>query len=83
MKGGIFIYPSTSKSPNGKLRVIYECNPLAWICEQAGGKASDGYNRILDLQPTSLHQRTPLFIGSEDMVSLAEDFMMRYSPVHA
>jgi len=83
MKGGIFIYPSTSKSPNGKLRVIYECNPLAWICEQAGGKASDGYNRILDLQPTSLHQRTPLFIGSDDMVSLAEDFMMRYSPVHA
>jgi fructose-1,6-bisphosphatase I len=51
--------------------------------EQAGGKASDGYSRILDIQPTSLHQRTPLFIGSSDMVSMAEDFMMKYSPVHA
>ncbi|MEO5572852.1 MAG: class 1 fructose-bisphosphatase [Bacteroidia bacterium] len=82
LKGGIFIYPSTSKAPNGKLRIIYECNPLAWIIEQAGGKASDGYSRILDLQPTSLHQRTPLFIGSEEMVSMAEDYMMKYSPVH-
>ncbi|MEP7170830.1 MAG: class 1 fructose-bisphosphatase [Bacteroidota bacterium] len=83
LKGGIFIYPSTSKAPMGKLRIIYECNPLAWIVEQAGGKASDGYTRILDIQPSSLHQRTPLFIGSEDMVSMAEDFMMKYSPVHA
>jgi fructose-1,6-bisphosphatase I len=82
LKGGIFIYPSTAKSPNGKLRIIYECNPLAWIVEQAGGKASDGYSRILEIQPTSLHQRTPLFIGSADMVGLAEDFMMKYSPVH-
>jgi fructose-1,6-bisphosphatase I len=82
LKGGIFIYPSTSKSPMGKLRIIYECNPLAWIVEQAGGKASDGYSRILDIQPTSLHQRTPLFIGSEEMVSMAEDFMMKYSPAH-
>jgi fructose-1,6-bisphosphatase I len=83
LKGGIFIYPSTSKSPMGKLRLIYECNPLAWIVEQAGGKASDGYNRILEIQPTSLHQRTPLFIGSQDMVSMVEDFMIKYSPVHA
>jgi fructose-1,6-bisphosphatase I len=82
LKGGIFIYPSTSKSPMGKLRLIYECNPLAWIVEQAGGKASDGYNRILEIQPTSLHQRTPLFIGSQDMVSMVEDFMVKYSPVH-
>ena len=83
LKGGIYIYPSTAKSPNGKLRLIYECNPLAWIIEQAGGKASDGYNRILDLQPSSLHQRTPLFIGSADMVTLAEEYMMKYSPVVA
>jgi len=83
LKGGIFIYPSTSKSPMGKLRLIYECNPLAWIVEQAGGKASDGHNRILDIQPISLHQRTPLFIGSQDMVGMVEDFMMKYSPVHA
>lgn len=81
LKGGIYIYPSTAKSPNGKLRLIYECNPLAWIAEQAGGKASDGYNRILELQPTTLHQRTPLFIGSPDMVNVAEEYMMKYSPV--
>jgi fructose-1,6-bisphosphatase I len=75
LKGGIFIYPSTAKSPQGKLRLLYECNPLAFIIEQAGGKASDGHSRILDLKPTSLHQRTPLFIGSSNMVSEAEEFM--------
>jgi fructose-1,6-bisphosphatase I len=81
LKGGIFIYPSTLKSPKGKLRLLYECNPLAFIIEQAGGKASDGFHRILDLQPTSLHQRTPLFIGSADMVTMATEFMMKHSPV--
>jgi fructose-1,6-bisphosphatase I len=75
LKGGIFIYPSTAKSPNGKLRLLYECNPLAFIIEQAGGKASDGHERILELTPTSLHQRTPLFIGSTKMVTKAEEFM--------
>ena len=75
LKGGIFIYPSTAKSPDGKLRLLYECNPLAFIIEQAGGKASDGHRRILDLIPTSLHQRTPLFIGSTQMVHKAEEFM--------
>ena len=75
LKGGIFIYPSTAKSPNGKLRLLYECNPLAFIIEQAGGKASDGQRRILELTPTSLHQRTPLFIGSARMVTQAEAFM--------
>ncbi|MFM9028348.1 MAG: class 1 fructose-bisphosphatase [Bacteroidota bacterium] len=83
LKGGIFIYPSTYKSPKGKLRLLYECNPLALIIEQAGGKASDGFRRILDLQPSSLHQRTPLFIGSADMVTMAEEFMAKYSPVEA
>ncbi len=81
LKGGIFIYPSTLKSPKGKLRLLYECNPLAFIIEQAGGKASDGFNRILEIQPTSLHQRTPLFIGSSDMVALAEEYMHKYSQV--
>jgi fructose-1,6-bisphosphatase I len=77
LKGGIFIYPSTAKSPEGKLRLLYECNPLAFVIEQAGGKASDGARRILELAPTSLHQRTPLFIGSARMVSEAEDFMRK------
>jgi len=75
IKGGIYIYPSTGKSPNGKLRLLYECNPLAFIAEQAGGVASDGFNRILDIQPQSLHQRTPLFIGSSKMVAKAEELM--------
>src|SRR4029077_7048113 len=79
LKGGIFIYPSTLKSPKGKLRLLYECNPLAFVIENAGRKASDGFNRILEIEPKSLHQRTPLFIGSSDMVALAEDYMMRYS----
>ena len=83
LKGGIFIYPSTLKSPKGKLRLLYECNPLAFIIEQAGGKASNGFKRIVELQPTSLHERTPLFIGSADMVAMAEDYMAKYSQVEA
>src|SRR5262245_6385526 len=79
LKGGIYMYPATAKSPKGKLRLIYECNPLAWIIEQAGGKASDGFNRIMELQPASLHQRTPLFIGSSEMVKMVEDYMLRYT----
>lgn len=79
LKGGIFIYPSTAKSPEGKLRLLYECNPLAFIIEQAGGKASDGITRILDITPASLHQRTPLFIGSLDMVNKAEEMMKAYT----
>jgi fructose-1,6-bisphosphatase I len=72
--GGIFIYPRTKKAPNGKLRLLYEANPLAFICEQAGGRATDGYRRILDIEPEELHQRTPLFIGSEEDVKIAEEF---------
>ncbi len=81
LKGGIFIYPSSYGAPKGKLRIIYECNPLAFIVEQAGGKASDGLNRILDIEVTSLHQRTPIFIGSVEMVEKAEALMAEYSPV--
>jgi len=79
LKGGIFIYPTATKSPNGKLRLVYECNPLAFIIEQAGGKASTGFERILDIQATELHQRVPIFIGSYNMVTKAEDFMAQYS----
>lgn len=77
IKGGIYIYPSTSHSPNGKLRLLYECNPMAFLAEQAGGKCSDGYRRILEIQPTELHQRVPFFCGSADMVTKAEEFMTK------
>ncbi len=75
LKGGIYMYPATTGSPNGKLRLMYEANPMAMIVEQAGGRASDGTRRILDKEPTKLHQRTPLFIGSEEMVRRAEAFL--------
>lgn len=77
--GGVFLYPTTSASPKGKLRLIYECNPLAYICEQAGGKASNGSKRILDIPPTTLHQRSPLFIGSKDMVDKIEEMIAKHS----
>ncbi|MBT5870572.1 MAG: class 1 fructose-bisphosphatase [Bacteroidetes bacterium] len=75
IKGGIYMYPNTSKDPNGKLRLLYECNPMAYIAEQSGGKASDGYTRILDIKPTELHQRVPFFCRSKNMVTKAESFM--------
>jgi len=75
IKGGIYIYPNTAKDPNGKLRLLYECNPMAFIAEQAGAKASNGFQRIMDIQPTELHQRVPFFCGSKDMVEKAESFM--------
>ena len=83
LKGGIYIYPSTQKNPNGKLRLLYEANALAFIIEQAGGKATDGAQRILDIEPSSLHQRTPLFIGSEKMVEEAVKAYTNISPVTA
>jgi len=70
--GGIFMYPSDASSPTGKLRLVYEVNPMAFIVEQAGGRATDGQRRVLDIQPDSLHQRVPCFIGSEDDVRDAE-----------
>ncbi|HRI86444.1 MAG TPA: class 1 fructose-bisphosphatase [Ignavibacteria bacterium] len=73
--GGIFVYPSDVKNKNGKLRLMYEANPLSYIVEQAGGRSTDGEKRIMDIQPESLHQRTPLFIGSEEDVLLAEKFL--------
>src|SRR3954466_2298105 len=77
--GGIYIYPTTTKSPNGKLRLLYECNPLAFIVEQAGGKATTGKKRIMEIDIKELHQRTPRFCGSSDMVDTAMDFMQKYS----
>jgi fructose-1,6-bisphosphatase I len=71
--GGIFLYPSDSKNPNGKLRLLYECSPMAFIAEQAGGSATDGTRRILDIMPTELHQRTPLVIGSREDVGYVAD----------
>lgn len=79
LKGGIYIYPSYSAAPKGKLRLLYECNPMAFLAEQAGGMATDGFQRILDIHPTELHQRTPFFCGSEEMVKKAMEFMAKYS----
>jgi fructose-1,6-bisphosphatase I len=75
LKGGIYIYPNTNAAKQGRLRLMYECSPLAWIIEEAGGKASDGKTRILDIVPNDIHQRVPLFIGSIEMMNKAEKFM--------
>lgn len=79
IKGGIFMYPSTSKAPNGKLRLLYECNPLAFIVEQAGGKATTGTQRILEISPKELHQRVPIIIGSKNMVEQVEELFEKYA----
>lgn len=75
IKGGIYMYPKSSLYSNGKLRLLYECNPMAFIAEQANGRASDGFSRILDIPPTELHQRVPFFCGSKNMVEKVEEFM--------
>ncbi len=79
INGGVYIYPVTTKSPSGKLRLLYECNPLAFVIEQAGGKASTGEKRIMEVQIKELHQRTPLVIGSSEMVDKVMEFMAKYS----
>jgi fructose-1,6-bisphosphatase I len=75
LKGGIYFYPEGTNAPNGKLRLTYECNPLAFLAEQAGGMATDGKNRILDIVPAELHQRAPFFVGSTNMVKKAMEFI--------
>lgn len=80
IKGGIFIYPVTASAPNGKLRLVYEGNPMAFIIEQAGGRATNGYTRILEIEVKELHQRSAIFIGSENMVNKAEEMMACFSP---
>ena len=76
IKGGIFIYPETSKAPNGKLRLLYECNPIAFLAEQAGGAASNGHKRIMEIEPKELHQRTPFYCGNRSMVQRIESFLV-------
>jgi fructose-1,6-bisphosphatase I len=78
IKGGIYMYPKSSRNPNGKLRLLYECNPMAFIAEQADGKSSDGYIRTMDVKPTELHQRVPFICGSKKMVCELEEFMKKY-----
>lgn len=79
IKGGIYMYPSTTNAPNGKLRLLYECAPLAFLIEQAGGLATTGDGtRILDIEPTELHQRVPYFVGSKNMVLKAEEFIQQH-----
>jgi len=75
IKGGVFLYPENENAPEGKLRLVYECNPIAFIAEQAGGTASDGYQRILDIRPSSLHQRSPFYTGSKNMVKKIDEFL--------
>ncbi len=74
LKGGIYIYPATAKDPKGKLRLMYECNALAFVAEQAGGKATNGKISVLDIKPKTLHERTPFYVGSKNMVTKAESF---------
>lgn len=81
LKGGMYLYPSTLTHPDGKLRLLYECNPIAFIMEQAGGKATDGNQRILDIDPKELHQRVPFFVGTTNMVDKLESFL-KESPGH-
>ncbi|AOW09759.1 class 1 fructose-bisphosphatase [Flavobacterium gilvum] len=77
IKGGIYLYPTSSKAVKGKLRLLYECNPMAFIVEQAGGKASDGFDRVMEIVPTSLHERSAFFCGSTNMVNKIEDCMLK------
>ncbi len=74
LKGGIFMYPATAKYPKGKLRLLYECNPISFIVEEAGGKAVCGGENIMDIEVSSIHQRTPIFAGSKNLVDIAENF---------
>ena len=78
LAGGVFYYPVDAKSPNGKLRLLYEAIPMSFIIEQAGGYASTGRQPVLDIEPTELHQRTPLFVGNRELVEMAEEFITRY-----
>jgi fructose-1,6-bisphosphatase I len=77
LKGGIYLYPQTAKAPQGKLRLLYECNPLAFITEQAGGRASNGIQNIMDIKPTALHQRVPYYVGSTQMVNKVDELIAR------
>ena len=81
LKGGIFIYPETNSHPTGKLRLLYECNPIAFIAEQAGGAATNGEKRILELTPESIHQRMPFYTGSKNMMNKVEEFLRFFNNI--
>jgi len=81
LKGGIYLYPGTTDKPNGKLRLLYEGNPMAFLASQAGGMATNGYENILDIVPTELHQRTPLFLGNKEEVETAHKFIQIYDQI--
>jgi fructose-1,6-bisphosphatase I len=78
LKGGVFLYPQNDTAPNGKLRLVYECNPIAFIATQAGGRATDGNRNLLEITPSSLHQRSPFYVGSNNMVKKIEEFLHLY-----
>jgi len=80
LRGGVFAYPADSKMPNGKIRLLYEAAPMAFLIEQAGGYASDGCQNILDIEPTSLHQRVPFYIGNRELVARAEAYLREEQP---
>ena len=80
IKGGIFIYPHSKNYPSGKLRLMYECNPLSFIIEQAGGMATNGEQRIMEIQPTAIHQQTPIYMGSKQNVEKVMEFLVEYAP---
>ena len=81
LKGGIFIYPQTSTHANGKLRLLYECNPIAFISEQSGGIATNGKERILDIEPKSIHERVPFYTGSKELINKISDFLDFFNKV--
>lgn len=81
LRGGIFLYPPTDSHPHGKLRLQYECNPIAFIIEHAGGTAFNGKDRILDIEPTDIHQRTPLYTGSRNMATKLKEFLTFFNSI--
>jgi fructose-1,6-bisphosphatase I len=81
LRGGIFCYPAETNRPDGKIRLLYEASPLAFLAEQAGGYASNGYKPVLDIEPTDLHQRTPLFVGNRSLVDQLERYLQEEQPV--
>jgi fructose-1,6-bisphosphatase I len=81
LAGGIFLYPAQDDKPKGKLRLLYEAAPLAFLATQAGGYASDGQRSILEIEPTDLHQRVPLFVGNRSLVEQAEEFIRKYDSI--
>ena len=81
LKGGVFLYPQTSSHPTGKLRLLYECNPMAFIAEQSGGLATDGEQRIMEIKPEALHQRVPLYTGSKKMVQKVQEFLTFFNNI--